>query len=108
MGAVAALVWRRLTQRYIELGPRPGQAGSPAPSPRDPQEPGPAGTTPRDRLLDAAIDQLQTARHRRHQPARGIAEALGSNHRMLIYHFGSRGGLLAEVTPEWSRHGSGR
>lgn len=31
---------------------------------------------------------------------RGIAEALGTSHRMLIYHFGSREGLLAEVTRE--------
>jgi AcrR family transcriptional regulator len=29
---------------------------------------------------------------------RGIAEAVGTSHRMLIYHFGSREGLLAEVT----------
>ncbi len=29
-----------------------------------------------------------------------MAEALGTSHRMLIYHFGSREGLLAEVTRE--------
>jgi AcrR family transcriptional regulator len=29
---------------------------------------------------------------------RGLAGALGTSHRMLIYHFGSREGLLAEVT----------
>lgn len=29
---------------------------------------------------------------------RAIAEAVGTSHRMLIYHFGSREGLLAEVT----------
>ncbi|MDF1602303.1 TetR family transcriptional regulator [Nocardioides sp. YIM 152315] len=31
---------------------------------------------------------------------RGIADAVGSSHRMLIYHFGSREGLLTEVTRE--------
>jgi len=57
------------------------------------------GTTPRTRLLDAAID------HFGHfgigdTSLRGIAEAVGSSHRMLIYHFGSREGLLVEVTRE--------
>ena len=28
---------------------------------------------------------------------RGLAAALGTSHRMLIYHFGSREGLLIEV-----------
>lgn len=64
-----------------------------------PQVPGPAGTTPRDRLLDAAIDHF--GQHGIGDTSlRGIAEALGTSHRMLIYHFGSRGGLLAEVTRE--------
>ena len=31
---------------------------------------------------------------------RGIADAIGTSHRMLIYHVGSREGLLAEVTRE--------
>ena len=31
---------------------------------------------------------------------RALAEAIGTSHRMLIYHFGSREGLLAEVTRE--------
>ena len=54
---------------------------------------------PRERLLDAAIDHF--GRNGIGDTSlRGIAEALGTSHRMLIYHFGSRGGLLAEVTRE--------
>jgi AcrR family transcriptional regulator len=54
---------------------------------------------PREQLLDAAIEHFgrqgigETS-------LRGLAEALGTSHRMLIYHFGSREGLLAEVTRE--------
>jgi len=55
--------------------------------------------TPRERLLDAAIDHF--GRHGIGDTSlRGIAEAVGTSHRMLIYHFGSREGLLAEVTRE--------
>ena len=58
-----------------------------------------AGTTPRARLLEAALEHF--GRHGIGDTSlRGIAEALGTSHRMLIYHFGSRGGLLAEVTSE--------
>jgi AcrR family transcriptional regulator len=58
-----------------------------------------ARTTPRDRLLDTAIDHF--GRHGIGDTSlRGIAESLGTSHRMLIYHFGSREGLLAEVTRE--------
>jgi AcrR family transcriptional regulator len=50
----------------------------------------------RDRLLVAVIDHIQ-----RHGIAdfslREIAAALGTSHRMLIYHFGSREGLLVSV-----------
>src|SRR3954453_10893322 len=54
---------------------------------------------PRERLLDAAIDHF--GRNGIGDTSlRGIAEALGTRHRMLIYHFGSREGLLAEVTRE--------
>jgi len=54
---------------------------------------------PRERLLDAAIDHF--GRNGIGDTSlRGIAEALGTSHRMLIYHFGSREGLLAEVTRE--------
>ena len=58
-----------------------------------------AGTTPRARLLEAALEHF--GRHGIGDTSlRGIAEALGTSHRMLIYHFGSREGLLAEVTRE--------
>lgn len=57
------------------------------------------GLAARERLLDSVIEHLgregigDTS-------LRGIAEAVGTSHRMLIYHFGSREGLLAEVTRE--------
>ncbi len=55
--------------------------------------------TPRERLLDAAIDHF--GRNGIGDTSlRGIAEAVGTSHRMLIYHFGSREGLLAAVTRE--------
>ena len=55
--------------------------------------------SPRERLLDAAIDHF--GRHGVGDTSlRAIAEAIGTSHRMLIYHFGSREGLLAEVTRE--------
>jgi AcrR family transcriptional regulator len=58
-----------------------------------------SATTPRERLLDAAIDHF--GRHGIGDTSlRGIADAVGTSHRMLIYHFGSREGLLAEVTRE--------
>ena len=61
--------------------------------------PEPVGTTPRGRLLDAAIDHL--GRNGIGDTSlRGLAESIGTSHRMLIYHFGSREGLLAEVTRE--------
>jgi AcrR family transcriptional regulator len=57
----------------------------------------PATTTPRERLRHAAIEHFGR-RGIGDTSLRGIAEALGTSHRMLIYHFGSREGLLAEVT----------
>lgn len=62
---------------------------------------GPAATEPgpRQLLLDATIDHF--ARHGIGDTSlRAIAQAVGTSHRMLIYHFGSREGLLAEVTRE--------
>ena len=57
------------------------------------------GATLRERLLDAAIEHF--GRNGIGDTSlRGIAEAVGTSHRMLIYHFGSREGLLAEVTRE--------
>lgn len=51
---------------------------------------------PRERLLASAMDYLGT-RGISDLSLRGIAEALGTSHRMLIYHFGSKEGLLTEV-----------
>ncbi|GAA3835567.1 helix-turn-helix domain-containing protein [Nocardioides panacisoli] len=54
---------------------------------------------PRARLLDGVIDHF--GQHGIGDTSlRALAEALGTSHRMLIYHFGSREGLLAEVTRE--------
>ena len=51
----------------------------------------------RDRLLAAAVDRaLDTGIA--DLSLRQIAAAIGTSHRMLIYHFGSRDGLLAAVT----------
>jgi AcrR family transcriptional regulator len=55
----------------------------------------PAGT-PRDRLLAATVEHV--ARHGLADLSlRALADAIGTSHRMLIYHFGSKEGLLAEV-----------
>ncbi len=55
--------------------------------------------TARERLLEAVIEHL--GRNGIGDTSlRGIAEAVGTSHRMLIYHFGSREGLLAAVTQE--------
>jgi NAD(P)H-dependent FMN reductase len=53
-------------------------------------------TTSKERLLRAAIDYVAD-----HGVAdfslRGLSAAIGTSHRMLIYHFGSKEGLLIEV-----------
>jgi AcrR family transcriptional regulator len=54
------------------------------------------GTSARERLLAAAMEHV--AQHGVGDLSlRGLAAALGTSHRMLIYHFGSREGLLIEV-----------
>jgi AcrR family transcriptional regulator len=53
--------------------------------------------SPRGRLLEATIEHFGR-QGIGDTSLRGIAGALGTSHRMLIYHFGSREGLLAEVT----------
>ena len=50
----------------------------------------------RERLLDAAV-RLMAERGSTGWSLRGLAEALGTSHRMLIYHFGSHEGLLLAV-----------
>jgi AcrR family transcriptional regulator len=54
------------------------------------------GPTPRERLLAAAMDHV-AAHGVGNLSLRGLAAALGTSHRMLSYHFGSREGLLIEV-----------
>lgn len=57
------------------------------------QEPGPA---PRDRLLAEVIEHA--ARHGLADASlRELAAAVGTSHRMLLYHFGSREGLVAAI-----------
>src|SRR5215213_4063604 len=55
-----------------------------------------APTSARERLLAAAIEHV--SQHGVGDISlRGLAAALGTSHRMLIYHFGSREALLIEV-----------
>lgn len=53
-------------------------------------------TEGRDRLLRASVEHF-AAHGIGDASLRSIATAIGTSHRMLIYHFGSRDGLLAEV-----------
>jgi AcrR family transcriptional regulator len=55
-----------------------------------------AAHSAKERLLDAVIGHF-TADGLADQSLRRIAEAVGSSHRMLLYHFGSKDGLLLEV-----------
>ena len=55
-----------------------------------------ATATRRDELLAAVIDHL-AASGAADLSLRGIAEAVGTSHRMLSYHFGSRDGLVLAV-----------
>ena len=50
----------------------------------------------RQRLLDAAVEYV-AAHGMADLSLRQLASALGTSHRMLIYHFGSKEGLLVEV-----------
>jgi AcrR family transcriptional regulator len=54
---------------------------------------------PRERLLDALIAHL-AQEGIGDTSLRGLAAAVGSSHRMLAYHFGSRAGLLSAVARE--------
>jgi len=51
---------------------------------------------PRQKLLDAAIDHI-TDHGFAEMSLRGLATAIGTSHRMLLYHFGSREALLIEI-----------
>ena len=52
--------------------------------------------TPKQRLLDAAIDYV-AANGLSDVSLRTLAAALGTSHRMLIFHFGSKEGLWVEI-----------
>src|SRR5262245_62078955 len=54
---------------------------------------------PRQRLLDAAIDHV-AAHGIGDLSLRELAAAIGTSHRMLIYHFGSKEGLLVAIVDE--------
>ena len=56
----------------------------------------PDDAPPRDRLIENAV---RIAAHGgiSHLSLRQLALELGTSHRMLIYHFGSRDGLVAEI-----------
>jgi len=58
--------------------------------------PQPAPEAPRDALLGRCIEALYRTGFS-DLSLREIAQAVGTSHRMLIYHFGSRDGLLAAV-----------
>jgi AcrR family transcriptional regulator len=51
---------------------------------------------PRERLLDVAVDKAMHGGIA-DLSLRELAAAIGTSHRMLLYHFGSREGLLAAV-----------
>ena len=55
-----------------------------------------SGVNPRGRLLDAAIEHI-AARGISDLSLRALARAIGTSHRMLIHHFGSREGLWVAV-----------
>jgi AcrR family transcriptional regulator len=55
-----------------------------------------AGKDPRGRLLEAAIEHI-ASRGVTDLSLRELAAAIGTSHRMLIHHFGSREGLWVEV-----------
>ncbi len=54
------------------------------------------GATPKEKLLAAIVDVALTGGIA-DKSLRAIAESVGTSHRMIIHHFGSREGLLTEV-----------
>jgi AcrR family transcriptional regulator len=56
----------------------------------------PAGRSKKELLLDRVVDHF-VADGLGDLSLRKIASALGTSHRMLLYHFGSKSGLLLEV-----------
>jgi AcrR family transcriptional regulator len=77
----------------VRQGEESGQARAVGPV----EESGPvAGRSAKERLLNAVIEHF-AADGLADQSLRRIAEAVGTSHRMLLYHFGSKDGLLLEV-----------
>jgi AcrR family transcriptional regulator len=60
------------------------------------QYPALVDNTPKQRLLNAAVDYV-AANGMSDVSLRTIAAALGTSHRMLIFHFGSKEGLWVEI-----------
>lgn len=66
----------------------------------------PRSTEPRQRLLDLAIAYV--AEHGIGElTLRGLAAAIGTSHRMLIHHFGSKEGLWVQIVQEVERRQRG-
>lgn len=61
------------------------------------------GDTPRARLLRAGQALLCQRNRISDLSLRGLAEQLGTSHRMLIHHFGSRDGFLAALLTDMRR-----
>ncbi len=62
---------------------------------------------PRQRLLDAVVEHF-AAEGMHDLSLRRLATAVGTSHRMLLYHFGSREGLLRAVAQEVERRQEAR
>src|SRR3954462_6278284 len=60
------------------------------------------GDNPRQKLLDAAIDYV-AANGITDLSLRHLASELGTSHRMLIHHFGSKAGLWVAIVQEVER-----
>ncbi len=63
---------------------------------------------PRERLLAAVLEHIRRARPEEEISLRALAAATGTSHRMLVYHFGSREGLLIEVVRRFEAEQCGR
>ncbi len=61
----------------------------------------------RERLLEAVVEHF-SADGLADQSLRRIAEAVGTSHRMLLYHFGSKDGLMLEVVRAVEARHAGR
>ena len=59
-------------------------------------------SSPRDTLLQSAVDHV-VEHGLADLSLRALADEIGTSHRMLIYHFGSKEGLVTEVVTEIDR-----